>query len=73
MEVYITEYYKRKWAQALNNFTLIEEYNHDIPQSTPNENEILMADFSVEEVYEAIAQIKLNKVTGLDGFSAKFY
>ena len=57
----------------MNNFTFIEEYNHDIPQSTPNENEILMADFSVEEVYEAIAQIKLNKVTGLDGFSAKFY
>jgi hypothetical protein len=37
------------------------------------ENEILMAPFTKEEVFEAISQMELNKAPGPDGFPAEFY
>jgi hypothetical protein len=43
----------------------------DIPQVSPQENSILTADFTKEEVFEAISQMEHNKVLGLDGFSAR--
>jgi hypothetical protein len=37
------------------------------------ENALLTAEYSVEEVRKAVFQMDHNKPPGLDGFSAKFY
>jgi hypothetical protein len=37
------------------------------------ENEILVSDFTEQEVYDAIFQMKKNKAPGLDSFPAEFY
>jgi hypothetical protein len=47
--------------------------NADIPQLSNEENDILIADFTVEEVYEAILNMEKNKAPGPDGFLAEFY
>jgi hypothetical protein len=46
---------------------------HDIPQISPNENEILTTPFTEEEVFEAISQMEHNKAPGPHGFPAEFY
>jgi mannosylglycoprotein endo-beta-mannosidase len=46
---------------------------HDIPQLLNEENEILVGDFTEQEVYDAIFQMEKNKAPGPDGFSAEFY
>jgi mannosylglycoprotein endo-beta-mannosidase len=45
----------------------------DIPQVSPDENSILTAAFSEEEVFKAISQMEHNKAPGPDGFPAEFY
>jgi hypothetical protein len=40
---------------------------------TPEENEILMANFTEYEVREAIFQMEHNKTPGPDGFPTEFY
>ena len=57
----------------MNNFSLIESKNLDMPQLSTQENEILTANFSEEEIYNAIMQMEKNKVPGPDGFPAEFY
>jgi mannosylglycoprotein endo-beta-mannosidase len=37
------------------------------------ENDILIAEFTEEEVFEAISQMERNKAPGPDGFPAEFY
>ena len=46
---------------------------HDIPQISAEENAILTAAFSENEVFEAISQMEKNKAPGPDGFPAEFY
>ena len=60
-------------APATNNFSLREELVADIPQLSVEENNILIADFTEKEVFEAISQMKHNKAPGPDGFPAEFY
>jgi hypothetical protein len=50
-----------------------ESMREDIPQITPIENDLLVAEFSEKEVREAIFQMKHNKAPGPDGFPAEFY
>ena len=50
-----------------------EQMIGDLPQLGADENEILLALFSEKEVFKAIAQMKNNKATTPDGFSAEFY
>jgi hypothetical protein len=52
---------------------MIEDQTQDIPHISNEENNILTADYSVEEVHEAIAQMEHNKAPGPDGFPAEFY
>jgi hypothetical protein len=47
---------------------MIEDQTQDIPHISNEENNILTADYSVEEVHEAIAQMEHNKALGSDGF-----
>jgi hypothetical protein len=45
----------------------------DIEQVSHEENELLTRPFSMDEVQDAIFQMKHNKASGLDGFSTEFY
>ena len=71
---YISEYYKKLFgASVTNNFSLNEDVIHDMPQISPEENEILTQEFCEKEVLEAIQQMEHNKAPGPDGFPAEFY
>jgi activator of 2-hydroxyglutaryl-CoA dehydratase len=73
-KVYITKFYKKLFgAPVPNNISLLEEMVEDIPQISTEENEILIAPFSEEEVYETISQMEHNKAPGPDGFPVEFY
>jgi hypothetical protein len=56
-----------------NSFTLLEDRIEDIPQLSPEEKNVLSADFTEIEVKEAVMQMKKNKAPGPDGFPAEFY
>jgi hypothetical protein len=51
----------------------MEDQILDIPQVTPEENDILIPNLTEYEVREAIFQMEHNKAPGPDGFSAEFY
>jgi hypothetical protein len=71
---YITEFCKNLFGPPSNNFfSLVEEENQDIPQFSNVENDILTADFTAEEVSEAIMNMKKNKAPGPGEFPAEFY
>jgi hypothetical protein len=53
--------------------SMVESFNHDIPQLSHEENDILVKDFSEKEVFDAIMQMEKNKAPGPDGFPAEFY
>jgi mannosylglycoprotein endo-beta-mannosidase len=74
LKVYITEFYKKLFGAPTQNFFSLDESEiNDIPQLTHQENEILIANFSEQEVYDAIFQMEKNKAPGPDGFPAEFY
>ena len=60
-------------ASAPSTVLLDEGFNNDIPKISAEENEILTANFTEKEVFEAISQIETNKAPGPDGFPAEFY
>ena len=71
---YITDYYKRLFGPHLHNsFSLDETLRHDIPQVSEEENEVLVAPFSEEEVKMAVFDMEHNKASGPDGFPVEFY
>jgi hypothetical protein len=71
---YITEYYKRLFEpDTPNSFSMDETLRHDIPQVSEEENEMLIAPFSEEEVKLAVFDMKHNKAPDPDGFSADLY
>ncbi|KAL5647507.1 hypothetical protein ACJX0J_041862, partial [Zea mays] len=53
--------------------TSLESNTHDIPQVSDAENEILTANFTIEEVKKAVFNMEYNKAPGPDGFLAEFY
>jgi exonuclease III len=74
LKKHITNYYKNLFGTPeLSEITLEEDHILDIPQVTPQENDILTANFSESEVREAIFQMEHNKAPGPDGFPAEFY
>ena len=74
LKVYITEFYKKLFGEPVHtNVSMLEDVNDDIPQVSTEENGILTAPFTEEEVYEAISQMEHNKAPGPDGFPAEFY
>jgi hypothetical protein len=50
-----------------------ETLRYDIPQVSEEENQVLTAPFSEEEVKMAIFDMEHNKAPGPDGFPAEFY
>ena len=74
LRVYNSEYYKNLFgAPVENSFSLDENLISDIPQISREENRILTAVFTSDEVLEAISQMEHNKAPGPDGFPAEFY
>jgi hypothetical protein len=74
LKVYITEFYNKLFGAPTQNFFSLDESEiNDIPQLTHQENEILIANFSEQEVYDAIFQMEKNKAPRPDGFPAEFY
>jgi hypothetical protein len=54
-------------------FFMDESQTADIPQVSIEENNLLTAEYSEEEVRKAIFQMEHNKAPGPDGFPAEFY
>jgi hypothetical protein len=74
LKSHITNYYKNPvGTPEQTKVALMEDQILDIPQVTPEENDILIADFTEHEVREAIFQMEHNKALGPDGFPAEFY
>jgi mannosylglycoprotein endo-beta-mannosidase len=71
---YISEYYKSLFGPPdMNTCVMDESFTQDIPQISAEENAILVANFTEDEVFEAISQMEKNKAPGPDGFPAEFY
>jgi hypothetical protein len=51
----------------------MEDQIADIPQVSPEENDVLISSFTGSEVKEAVFQMEHNKAPGPDGFPAEFY
>jgi hypothetical protein len=74
LRVYISEYYKKLFGSPEPSSVVLDEDRIvDIPQLSADENRVLIANFSMEEVYNAIFQMEHNKSPGPDGFPAEFY
>ena len=74
LKSHITTYYKNLFGPPKHSeITLMEDQNLDIPQVTPEENNILISPFTESEVRDAIFQMEHNKAPGPDGFPAEFY
>jgi hypothetical protein len=74
LRVYISEYYKKLFGDPVpSSVSLDEGRTEDILQLSAEENGVLIADFSMEEVHDAIFQMEHNKSPGPDGFPAEFY
>ena len=71
LKKYISSYYKSLFrAPDEGNFTLDESRIDDISQVMVEENNILTAPFSEEEVRAVVFQMEHNKAPGPDGFPA---
>jgi mannosylglycoprotein endo-beta-mannosidase len=74
LKQYITSYYKSLFGPTNESTIQLDMANvEDIPQISSEENDRLTADFTIEEVKEAIFQMEHNKAPGPDGFPAEFY
>jgi len=55
LKSHITTYYKNLFGQPKNcDISLREDQNQDIPQISPEENDILVSPFTESEVREAV-------------------
>jgi mannosylglycoprotein endo-beta-mannosidase len=74
LKSHITNYYKNlPGIPEQTDIALLEDHIHDIPQVSDEENEILIADFTENEVREVVFQMEHNKAPGPDGFPVEFY
>jgi len=74
LKKYITDYYRGLFGPSdISPLTMDESRMEDIPQVTDDDKEKLIANFSYNEIREAIFQMEHNKAPGPDGFPAEFY
>jgi hypothetical protein len=71
---YITSYYKGLFgAPEESDISLVESRVDDIPQVSQEQNAIMTAPYTEEEVRKAIFLTEHNKALGPDGFPSDFY
>jgi hypothetical protein len=69
-----TSYYKNLFdPDEGDNFQMDHDLWLDEDQVSVNENEILIRDFTEEEIKDALYQMEKNKVVGPDGFPIEFF
>jgi hypothetical protein len=74
IKCHITNYCKNLFRiPEQTEITLMEDQIHDIPQVSDEENVILIADFTENEVREAVFQMEHNKSPIPDDFPAELY
>jgi hypothetical protein len=74
LKSYITNYYRGLFGSPdEGNFSMDETHTDDIPQVSVEENGLLTAPYSKDEVKKAVFQMEHNKAPGPDGFPAEFY
>ena len=74
LKQYIMDYYHGLFGPCdFSPLAMDESRREDIPQVTDDEKEKLIANFSYNEIREAIFQMEHNKAPGPDGFPAEFY
>jgi hypothetical protein len=74
LKSYITNYYKGLFGSPEEgNFSMDETRIDDILQVSIEENNLLTAPYSEEEVKKAVFQMENNKALGPDGFPTEFY
>jgi hypothetical protein len=74
LKKHITTYYKGLFGRLEEStITLDVGRTKDIPQVTLEENQILVEEFTEDEVRRAIFHMEHNKASGPDGFSVEFY
>jgi mannosylglycoprotein endo-beta-mannosidase len=74
LKSYITNYCKGPFGLPKESlFSLYETLTNDIPQVYMEENGLLIAPCSEEEVQKAIFQMERNKAPGLNNFLVEFY
>lgn len=70
------DYYSGLYSQTWNNNeSQIEKFLGDLnlPQITDEQNNILVAEISIEEINTAISKLKNNKSPGADGYISEWY
>jgi mannosylglycoprotein endo-beta-mannosidase len=71
---YITDYYKGLFGpHTQNSFSMDETLRYNIPQVSEEENEVLTAPFTEEEVKMTVFDMEHNKAPDPDGFPTEFY
>ncbi|WVZ88927.1 hypothetical protein U9M48_035394, partial [Paspalum notatum var. saurae] len=71
---YITKYYKNLFGHPKTSDVVLDENRiDDIPQVSLQENVLITAPFTSDEVRAAIFQMEHNKAPGPDGFPPEFY
>jgi mannosylglycoprotein endo-beta-mannosidase len=74
LKSYITNYYKNLFGESdEGNFTTDESRTDDIPQVSIEENNLLTAAYTEEEVRKVVFLMEHNKAPGPDDFLAEFY
>ena len=74
LKSHITQFYKNLFGTPdVSEITLMENQISDIPQVSQEENDVLVSEFTEDEVREAVFQLEHNKAPGPDGFPAEFY
>jgi hypothetical protein len=74
LKSYITSYYKGLFGgPEESDVSMHESRIDDIPQVSLEENAILTAPYSEEEIRKTVFQMEHNKAPGPDGFLAEFY
>jgi hypothetical protein len=74
LKSYITSYYKGLFGAPEELEITLDEFRiDDIPQVSPQENVVLTAPYTEDEIRKAIFQREHNKTLGPDGFPAEFY
>ena len=74
LKSHITQFYKNLFGTPnVSEITLMENQISDIPQVSQEENDVLVSEFTEDEVREAVFQMEHNKAPGPDGFPAEFY